>query len=97
LVKVQHNPQGRAVPFLFCDACGKRIEDGRDAVAMYKTVDKTVAGATETEVFFVHKETCMDAMKESLGDAYDGCDELARHFASVTTNAKLTPGDLGAE
>ena len=82
--------EGRSMPLLFCDACGKQIEDGHLAGAVYKVVgpDK------ESDVLFAHKGACMDTLEESLGEAYDGWDELDRYLAFITNNVKLKPEDL---
>ncbi len=91
MLKVE-NRQGRTIPFLFCDACGKRIADASLAGVVYKTV----APSTQSEVLFAHKGACMDALEESLGKTYDGWDELYRYLAFITSNVKLKPSDLAA-
>jgi hypothetical protein len=94
MLKVR-NQAGRTIPFLFCDACGKIIEDGAAAGVVYKKLySKPGEDVTESEVLFAHKGVCMDSLEESLGDGYDGWEELSRYLAFITNNVKFKPKAL---
>ena len=82
--------QGRSIPLLLCDSCGKRIVDGRDASVLYQS---SSSSESDSQVLFAHNGSCKEELQESLGDDYVASDELSRYLADLARGVHLGAGD----
>ena len=85
------NLGGMTGPVIYCDCCGKRIDDASRAavLAAAKTQEKHTSA-----VLYVHKGKCHEKAEAQVGS--HGWQELSRHLLQLIYNAGLSLEDLEA-
>jgi hypothetical protein len=84
MIKILHK-DGYWRPLVFCDVCGKIIEDGNMAGAAYIGADREKDGEI-FEVVYFHKGQCHDEIEDRYGI---GWEEMSTFFDQVLFNAKI--------
>lgn len=91
MIKIVHHKQGRYAPMLFCDICGKRIDNAKLAAVL--TVSHPIHYEQTSEVMHVHKRACHDIADKRHGKKL-GWEELSRHLLHLNLNVGLSPANL---
>jgi len=83
VTRIEHHG-GRCCPFLYCDECGKRIDDAGLAMAAWDPETRIV--------YHVHKR-CLNAFERRMaGDDWLWTEELAVHLYHLVRNLDLAMG-----
>ena len=85
------NIKGMTGPVIYCDTCGKRIEDASRAVVL---AAEKIEEKQTSEVLYVHKGKCHDKAEAKIGS--NGWQELSRHLLQLVYNVGLSIEDLEA-
>jgi hypothetical protein len=85
------NMGGMTGPVLYCDTCGKRIEDASRGIALAAV---KVEEKRTSEVLYLHKGKCHAKAEAKVGS--NGWQELSRHLVQLIYNVGLSIEDLEA-
>lgn len=95
MIKMLRTERGFAA-VVVCDACGKRITDGGQAVALNSDTDKV---SEMVSAYHAHKGACHDAVEQRIGSPGQtvGWEEFSAHIFQAVTNSGLTLEGLAEE
>src|SRR5262249_8429941 len=92
-----HSINGKTVPKIICDSCGKEISNAKAAAIVFKNF---MEPDEKTTGLFVHKDfvggNCLSVAEAKIRSqgARSGWLELSQHLAYVVSNVGLTAEDI---